>query len=577
MTTYRDNRRYAKHSETLVCRIALWYAVFVLILFTVEALEATTWHVPSAISTIKQAVEVMATYGDTVLVAPGIYETTSGESFPINMKNGVVLLSEAGAPTTIIDAQSTAGIFHCENCDSATVIAGFTIANGSTANGGGISCIQSALEIRENIIINNAVTNSGGGICCSSSDPRIIKNTIAHNTAMNAFGGGIYNYYCLSVIEHNTVTGNTARWGGGIFNDHSSPTITYNIIDRNHSVISGGGLDCYMSSSPEITANVIVGNSCGTNGAGIACCYDCYPLIMYNTIARNVGDYGGGVRSLGNSSPQIHLNSIVDNVDGIYLTTDSDIIQANGNNIYFNTYKTDDHEVVNSTTLAINITDNYWWICDSSSIDSLIDGPADFVPFRNSSYENAPNEPVNITSVIAMTDSTYSTPLIDNLDIGDTLYIQLEGDDWNSSLVEPALLIMTSNKDAYGIGVALIETDTAAGVYRGFALIDTMSDDAYNRIGVHSTDTLIIKANIDHTKCDTVIVEPTGITNGSATPIRTSKSGATIISGPLLLPEVKECNVYDISGRIVEPLHLRPGVYFVEIEGKPTQKVVKIR
>ncbi|UCG93095.1 MAG: DUF1565 domain-containing protein [candidate division WOR-3 bacterium] len=577
MNTYRDNRRYTKNSKSLFYGIVLWYALFVLSLFTVEALEASTWYVPSAISTIKQAVEVSASYGDTVLVAPGIYDTTSGESFPINMKNGVVLMSEAGAPTTIIDAQSTGRIFHCENCDSTTVIAGFTITNGSTTNGGGIFCIQSSLEIRENIIINNTVTNSGGGICCSSSDPRIVKNTIAHNTAMNAFGGGIYNYYCSSVLEHNTVTRNTARWGGGIFNDHSSPTITYNIIDRNHSVISGGGLDCYMNSSPEITANVIVGNSCGTNGAGIACCYDCYPLIMYNTIARNAGDYGGGVRSLGNSSPQIFLNSIVDNVDGIYLTTDSDIIQANGNNIYFNTYTRGDYEVVNNTASTINLTDNFWWIIDSSAIDSLINGPVDFVPFRNSSYENAPNEPVNITSLIAMSDSTYSTPLINNLDIGDTLYIQLEGDDWNSSLMEPALLIVTSNKDPYGIGVALIEIDTAAGVYRGFAVIDTVSDDAYNRIGAHSIDTLIIKANIDYTKCDTVVVDPTGITNGSTTSIRASKPRATIISGPLLLSEDKECKVYDISGRIVEPLQLRPGVYFIDIEGKPTQKVIKIR
>lgn len=52
---------------------------------------------------------------------------------------------------------------------------------------------------------------------------------------------------------------------------------------------------------------------------------------------------------------------------------------------------------------------------------------------------------------------------------------------------------------------------------------------------------------------------------------------ATIISGLLLLPEGKTCRVFDVAGRTVAPDRIRPGVYFVEIDGKVTQKVVKIR
>ncbi len=53
--------------------------------------------------------------------------------------------------------------------------------------------------------------------------------------------------------------------------------------------------------------------------------------------------------------------------------------------------------------------------------------------------------------------------------------------------------------------------------------------------------------------------------------------GATIFSGPLLLPEGKNCRIFDIAGRVVIPNKIRPGIYFIEIDGKLTRKVVKVR
>ena len=52
---------------------------------------------------------------------------------------------------------------------------------------------------------------------------------------------------------------------------------------------------------------------------------------------------------------------------------------------------------------------------------------------------------------------------------------------------------------------------------------------------------------------------------------------ATIFRGPLQLPKGKQCKVFDITGRVVEPEKIVPGIYFVEIEGEIAQKVVKIR
>jgi hypothetical protein len=53
--------------------------------------------------------------------------------------------------------------------------------------------------------------------------------------------------------------------------------------------------------------------------------------------------------------------------------------------------------------------------------------------------------------------------------------------------------------------------------------------------------------------------------------------GTTIFSGPLLLPEGENCRVFDITGRVVMPDKIKPGIYFVEVDGQIIKKVVKIR
>lgn len=56
-----------------------------------------------------------------------------------------------------------------------------------------------------------------------------------------------------------------------------------------------------------------------------------------------------------------------------------------------------------------------------------------------------------------------------------------------------------------------------------------------------------------------------------------SKMGATIFSGSLILPEGKSYKVFDITGKVVLPVKIKPGIYFIEVDGKITKKVVKIR
>ena len=56
-----------------------------------------------------------------------------------------------------------------------------------------------------------------------------------------------------------------------------------------------------------------------------------------------------------------------------------------------------------------------------------------------------------------------------------------------------------------------------------------------------------------------------------------SKLRSSIISGLIVLPEDAKHRVFDITGRVVEPYGIQPGIYFIEVDGVVTQKVVKVR
>jgi hypothetical protein len=75
----------------------------------------------------------------------------------------------------------------------------------------------------------------------------------------------------------------------------------------------------------------------------------------------------------------------------------------------------------------------------------------------------------------------------------------------------------------------------------------------------------------------TIKYAPTGVEELLITEVKPSSLRATVYSGPLQLPENKKCRVFDITGRLVEPNKIQPGIYFIEVDGVVIQKVVKVR
>lgn len=155
--------------------------------------SARTWHVPSEVPRIQQAVD-LAQAGDDVVLAPGTYTWTSesATSAIVTLKPGIWLHSEAGAASTILDAENQGRVIVCPDVGADTRIEGLTITRGhSVTQGGGIYVTgDSSPSIAFCLIRLNGGGRGGGGIFCDRAD--IANCEFSDNRAnTDGIGGGI--------------------------------------------------------------------------------------------------------------------------------------------------------------------------------------------------------------------------------------------------------------------------------------------------------------------------------------------------------------------------------------------------
>jgi len=75
----------------------------------------------------------------------------------------------------------------------------------------------------------------------------------------------------------------------------------------------------------------------------------------------------------------------------------------------------------------------------------------------------------------------------------------------------------------------------------------------------------------------TVKYSPSGIEEQIVIKPKHRYFGSTIFHGPLQLPKGKKCKVFDITGRVVEPTKITRGIYFIEVDGQISRKLVKVK
>ncbi len=255
--------------------------------------------------------------GDEIRVAGGTYNVNLIVTQTITMSGGFNSADWAALPNpivyeTILDGNNTDSVIRLTGVASPT-IEGFTIQNGSAADGAGIHNIAGAALIRNNIIRNN----NGSGIEDQKS-ATILNNKIYGNQTTGS-GGGILilnDAQTLTNILFNEIYSNTASGnGGGIFVSGSDANafIEGNTIYENTGSL-GGGIGSFAPSTLTAQNNIIYLNTATNEGGGILVLDNAD--IWNNTIANNSSTGGGGGIRAAGGNVQISNTIVVSNTGG---------------------------------------------------------------------------------------------------------------------------------------------------------------------------------------------------------------------------------------------------------------------
>jgi hypothetical protein len=208
----------------------------------------------------------IASYGDTITVAPGVYS----ENINFNGK-GLVVRSPGGPEQSIIEAQlPTSPIVQFSSGEnSLTVLDGFSIRY--TDDAPGILCNSSSPEIRDCEIYLCSHSGEGGGIRCVNGSAAVIRsNRIYENTS--ASGGGIYCESSSPTITGNIFMYNNAATGGALaVNNNSGPEVSYNLFAYNESLQDGGAISNVSLFGPPLMVQycTFYRNSSGGSGGAL--------------------------------------------------------------------------------------------------------------------------------------------------------------------------------------------------------------------------------------------------------------------------------------------------------------------
>ena len=303
----------------------------------------------------------------------------------------------------------------------------------------------------------------------------------------------------------------------------------------------GGGISCEYSAANIVHNNISDNNATGFYGGGIGCQF-ASPLIEDNSIVGNTAYYAGGGIKCNNSSPTIKDNFILSNSAGI---------RGGGISLYQDVST----EIVGNTIAHNSATYQGGGISCEDMCSPLI---------RKNIITN--NTAPYYGSGIFVFRTSY--PLIDSCVISNN-----DRDGVCSELASSPLLHYNNITNNIGYGVANLDPAYTVGATENWWGDPSGPGGAGPGIG----DSVSLWVEYNPWRTDSV-----PWTGTEEQPVVTlvkdqQNLGSTIFSGPLKLPKGKECKVFDITGRVVEPDRLQPGIYFIAVDGTVTQKVVKVR
>ncbi|UCG42291.1 MAG: T9SS type A sorting domain-containing protein [candidate division WOR-3 bacterium] len=277
-------------------------------------------RVPSEQPTIQSGLNA-AVAGDTVLVAPGDYD----ERLTWPGRDGIVLMSEKGADSTVITASNAGRVLtmNAVNYSFATMVRGFRIADGrQTGSAAGVLCRGTPIFLNNRITDNVALQYETGGGVRADGSPVFGFNLIARDSvqvrgmAGFRYGGGVYctgsGIFYANVFADNAVFDSLCsgfRYGGALYLAGGAPLVFNNLFLCNAvrmtdgSGFAYGGAVCVdEDASAYIANNTFVGNVCSahiTYGGALYVPYGASKVknnIMVHDSCHGSGQ-GGGIAS----------------------------------------------------------------------------------------------------------------------------------------------------------------------------------------------------------------------------------------------------------------------------------------
>ena len=192
-------------------------------------------RVPLEYATINSAVQSSKNY-DTIIVSDGIYTGSENRDVLVFLANNVIIKSENGPASTIIDCQGMGRAFDFRRNspfpDSVVILDGFTIRNGYQDEGSGGAITANYGPTIQNCVFENNEADYGGAIYLSG-----LNSTEPH-----------------SKIENCTFVGNAARLGGAIYFQHRDYQleIRNSIFANNFSTEGGAAVATHLTDSSTV-------------------------------------------------------------------------------------------------------------------------------------------------------------------------------------------------------------------------------------------------------------------------------------------------------------------------------------
>lgn len=312
---------------------------------------------------------IEAQYGDTILMAQGMYKPDMGTAIlpgdsldSFRLKNGVVIKGGYGGFTeqnpdfrnidiykTILTGDigevgykddNSYHVLMSSGTDATTVLDGFTVTGGRAERmlnesdfwmcGGGMFSEDASPTLLNCTFTENSAW-FGGGLYIRGGSPTVTDCTFSDNSAVGVDfwlgrfhvqcgnGGGMRILGGVPILTNCRFSSNmTGNNGGGLYNSHYSPMITSCIFSGNSADSQGGGMYSVSSSRAMLTSCTFSGNVALENGGGISCDEWSSDVLTSCLFSGNVATVNGGGIYNYRSSPVLNNCTLSDNWAGSY-------------------------------------------------------------------------------------------------------------------------------------------------------------------------------------------------------------------------------------------------------------------